>query len=248
MSSTAPSLMYLEFISELPLESIYRITVNSNAHPLSMQEIVFRHDSYCITFMEPVSEYHEYLDANIRWLRSILCTALKSGNRPGILIPFTFPTEKQKIIIPDNSLKVYSDGSCSINGNGGWASVIINPGCDTLEIFGKEKDTTGNRMELTAACRGLEQAIEQNPPGETDTILLITDSQYVIRGISHRLEAWNMNGFITAMGTPVINRDVWERISRIMKNRRVLCRWIKSGSDDPHHRRCDYLAGEQGRS
>lgn len=248
MAGSPPILMDLEFTGEIPGASIYRVSRHCQEHAEAWQEILFSHDGYNIKFMEPLSGDYEYLNENIRWLRSILCTALKSGNRPGTRIPFTFPAEKQKTIIPDDALKVYSDGSCSINGNGGWASVIISTGCKELEISGREENATGNRMELTAACMGLEKALEQIQPGRTETILLITDSQYVIRGIMHRLEVWKMNGFITAMGTPVTNKDLWERILRIMGSSSVLCRWIRSGSDDPHHRRCDFLAGEEGRS
>jgi ribonuclease HI len=238
--------MDLEFTGELPGASTYRISPHNPEHSETVQEILFSHDGYNIKFMEPYSGHYDYLNSNIRWLRSILCTALKSGNRSGLKIPFTFPAEKQEIIIPENALKVYSDGSCGISG-GGWASVIITPDGAVHETAGREENTTGNRMELTAACMGIEKALEQITPGAANTVMLITDSQYVIRGITHRLEVWNMNGFITAMGTPVINRDIWVRVSRIMQNNRVLCRWIKSGSDDPHHLRCDYLAGEQGR-
>ncbi|HPS58609.1 MAG TPA: ribonuclease H [Spirochaetota bacterium] len=247
MTLTSPQLLYLEFIRELPCASIYRITAETSDNPESCQIIVFQHEGCRINFVEPLWEYSEYLNSNYKWLRSILCTALKSGNRPGVSIPFTFPAEKYEMVIPEDALRVYSDGSCSINSNGGWASVIIRPGGNVLELSGMEEHTTGNRMELTAACMGLEKALALIPGSGTNAILLLTDSQYVIRGITHRLEVWSLNGFITAMGTPVTNKDIWEKISGIMKSTRIHCQWIKSGCSDPHHRRCDYLAGLQWR-
>ena len=241
-------LLNIEFLSRVEDYSTFYISETLPDRTGYGQKLIIYHSGLIIEFMEPLSEYYEYLNINYKWLRSILCTALKTGIRPGLLIPFTFPSEKDEMIIAEDTLKVYSDGSCSIKSNGGWASVIIRPDGKVLELAGREENTTGNRMELTAACMGLEKALELIPASGTNAILLLSDSQYVIRGITHRLEVWCLNGFITAMGTPVTNKDIWERISGIMKSTRIHCQWLKSGCSDQHHRRCDYLAREQGKN
>lgn len=248
MRSKESSLMYLEFIRDLPGSSIYKISHDGYNDTEAGQIIQILHDDYSIEFVEPLSEYCGYLDSNRKWLRSILFTALRVENKENFKIPFTFPKARSENIDPDNVIKVYSDGSCSENGTGGWAAVIIKPDFEPVELSGTEKNSTSNRMELMAAFKAIEKASEIIPCSDKKGICLFTDSLYVIKGISHRLEVWTVNQFITAMGTPVINKDIWQKISEIINRNEVFCEWVESGGSDIYHKRCDILAGEQSRN
>ena len=121
------------------------------------------------------------------------------------------------------------------------------PDGQAIETFGHENDSTSNRMELKASVEALEKAASILR-GEKRTIVLFTDSMYVINGITHRLEVWRRNGFITATGKPVVNTDLWRELADVMEKIDVRCKWIKSGSDDEFHKRCDFLAGEESRN
>ncbi len=236
--------MYLEFIKDLPVSSMFKITSDDNE---TGQIIIFHHDDYSIEFIEPLWSNYGYLDNNRKWLRSILFTALRIKNKENFKIPFTFPKARREKIDPENVINVYSDGSCSVKGIGGWAAVILKPDGEQIELSGSERNSTSNRMELMGAFKAIEKAAELIPDCGKKGICLFSDSLYVIKGISHRLEVWSTNRFITAMGTPVVNIDIWRKIAEILKDTDVFCQWVESYGSDVHHNRCDILAGEQSR-
>ncbi len=242
-----PEIMHLEFVKELPGSLVYRIFKYAPGVTASVQSIIFHHDGSAIEFTEPLTENYEYLYKNRKWLRSILLTAAKAENKENFKIPFTFPAVEKSKPDQDNALIAYCDGSCHENGTGGWASVILTPDGDTIELSGSEKQSTSNRMELMAALMAIEKASELLDNYDKTSIILFTDSLYVVKGISHRLEIWNLNGFITAKGTSVTNIDLCRRLYEIIKQTNVCCEWIKSGGSDIYHNRCDFLAGEESR-
>lgn len=242
--NTDTDILYLEFDRELADGTSYIITDPAGEEP--GQKIVFRNHDYNIEFPEPVTGLYGYLERNTKWLRSILYTAMKIPDKRGFKIPFSFPSDKEDEPVPDNVIKVYSDGSGNESGTGGWASVIVMPDGTSIESCGYEKNSSSNRMELKASLKALEKA--SSLVMENTTVLLLTDSMYVINGITHRLEVWRRNGFITATGKPVVNTDLWQELAAVMEIIDVRCRWIKSGSNDEYHRRCDFLAGEESRN
>jgi ribonuclease HI len=248
MSTVKSSLMFLEFIKELPDSSIFKISADDSNNTETGQIVIFHHDNHSIEFPEPLFEGYEYLDSNRKWLRSILFTTLKVENKQNFKIPFAFPADRSKSIAPENALTVYSDGSCNENGTGGWAAIILLPDGRSIELTGSEENSTSNRMELMAASKGIEKAAELLSICNKNGINLLTDSMYVLKGITHRLEVWSINGFITAKGTPVTNVDIWEKIKKVLESIDVCCRWIQSNTTDEHHLRCDILAGEQSSS
>lgn len=205
------------------------------------QSIFFNSGDYSITFIEPYTPFHQYLLENEKWLRSILYTTLKNSNREKVSIPFSFPDNRPLPAPPENAVSVYCDGSCGDTGNGGWGGVIIFPGADPVEITGEESSTTSNRMELAAAVESLLKAEEMMTAPLP--VALFTDSNYVIHGVSHRLQVWKRNGFITALGTPVLNRELWERLDSITGRVDLHCVKVDSADNNPHHNRCDELAG-----
>ena len=235
-----PEIMHLEFVSELPGCLVYKISVPG----ASTQNVLFYNADCSIEFTKPFSENFEYLYQNKRWLRSILSTASKAEKKENFRIPFTFPVERCSNPDPDNALIAYCDGSCHENGTGGWASVVLTPDGKTIELSGNEKNSTSNRMELMAAFKAIEKAAGMLDAYGKKSILLFTDSTYVIKGIRRRFRIWSINGFITAKGTPVTNTDLCLKIYEITKQTNVCCEWVKSGSGDIYHNRCDMLAGE----
>ena len=106
-------------------------------------------------------------------------------------------------------IRIYTDGACRGNpGPGGWG-VLLLAGDREKELWGGESLTTNNRMELTAAIRGLE-ALKRRCK-----IDLYTDSQYVRNGIREWLPRWKSRGWKTAEKKPVKNQDLWQRLDAL---------------------------------
>jgi ribonuclease HI len=103
---------------------------------------------------------------------------------------------------------VFTDGAARGNpGPGGWGAIVVRPGGEVIELGGRSAHTTNNKMELTAAIEALEALAEVD--GEVD---VYTDSTYLIRGIREWVRRWKRNGWKTAEGKGVLNRDLWERL------------------------------------
>lgn len=101
---------------------------------------------------------------------------------------------------------LYADGACSGNpGPGGWGSVILFPEGRVRELGGGEAHTTNNRMELSAAIEALRAVGKRAEPA-----ILLTDSRYVISGITLWIASWRRKNWLTASGKAVLNRDLWE--------------------------------------
>ena len=139
-------------------------------------------------------------------------------------------------MVPDDTIRVYTDGACRGNpGRGGWG-VVIEHGRDRTEANGADADTTNNRMELTAAI----EALERIAPGPH--VRITTDSSYVRNGITQWVEAWRSNGWKTSRGTAVKNRDLWQRLAEACAQRSVSWQWVKGHSGHPGNSRADKLA------
>ncbi|MBX9933682.1 MAG: ribonuclease HI [Methylobacterium sp.] len=133
------------------------------------------------------------------------------------------------------SIIVYADGGCSPNpGPGGWGVFIRTPEFEH-ELCGGEDDTTNNRMELTAAARGLEHF----PPGTR--IEMRCDSRYVIDAMTRWLPGWKRKGWRTTTG-PMANRDLIEQLDALTADRIVTWTWVRGHAGDPGNERADYLA------
>ncbi len=137
---------------------------------------------------------------------------------------------------------IYTDGFCEPNpGNGGWAAILLH-GKARKELSGAEADTTNNRMELTAALKGLEALTEPC------RVNLYTDSEYLRQGITEWLPNWKARHWRTAGRQPVKNRDLWEELDRLCSRHEVNWHWVKGHAGDPLNERCDYLAARASRA
>jgi ribonuclease HI len=133
-------------------------------------------------------------------------------------------------------VQLITDGACLGNpGPGGWAS-ILRYGKHKKEIWGSEKRTTNNRMELTAAVRGLEAL---NEPCDVE---VVTDSQYVKNGITSWIHNWKRNGWRTSKKAAVMNRDLWEELDAQASKHRVRWSWTKGHASHEDNNRADELA------
>lgn len=131
---------------------------------------------------------------------------------------------------------IYTDGACRGNpGPGGWGAVLRSNGREK-ELFGGEPDTTNNRMELTAAIRGLA-ALKR--PCEVD---LFTDSEYLRLGITQWMKNWKQRGWKTASRKPVKNQDLWQALDAEAARHDVRWHWVKGHAGDEGNEWADELA------
>ncbi len=131
---------------------------------------------------------------------------------------------------------IYTDGACRGNpGPGGWG-VILNYKGKIKELYGAEKHTTNNRMELMAAIQALESL---NRPC---SVQLNSDSSYVLKGINDWMPNWKKRGWKTAAKTPVKNEDLWRRLDSAIVKHKVEWKWVKGHSGDTGNDRADALA------
>jgi ribonuclease HI len=136
---------------------------------------------------------------------------------------------------------LFTDGACSGNpGPGGWAFILRHPSSGKeKEESGGEKDTTNNRMELTAVIRGLS-ALKK--PSQVE---LFTDSVYVGKGLSQWLAKWKQNNWQRKEGKrwlPVKNDDLWKRLDELARTHRIAFTHVAGHSGHPENDRCDELA------
>ena len=133
-------------------------------------------------------------------------------------------------------VQVITDGACLGNpGRGGWAA-ILRYGEHKKEIFGCEAHTTNNRMELTAAIEGLRTLRERCE------VQMVTDSEYVMKGITQWVAGWKKKGWMTAAKKPVINRDLWEELDHQVTRHQTSWEWTKGHASHSDNNRADELA------
>lgn len=133
-------------------------------------------------------------------------------------------------------IEIYTDGACSGNpGPGGWG-VLLRWKEHEKELSGGVEDTTNNRMELTAAIKGLE-ALKK-----ASTVHLYTDSKYVKEGVELWLSSWKKNNWKTSSKKPVKNQDLWEKLDVLLQKHRVKWFWVKGHDGHEENERADVLA------
>ena len=134
------------------------------------------------------------------------------------------------------TVEIFTDGACRGNpGPGGWGA-ILRYGDREKEIYGAERATTNNRMELMAAIQALEAL------NRSCEAVVTTDSEYLRKGITEWLPQWKRRGWKTAAKQPVKNQDLWERLEKAIERHRVEWEWIKGHSGHEENERADSLA------
>ena len=134
-------------------------------------------------------------------------------------------------------VEIFTDGACSGNpGPGGWGA-ILRYGDKEKELCGGEKETTNNRMELTAVIEALS-ALK-----EPCIVKLTTDSKYVCDAILNGwVYSWQKNGWKKADKKPALNVDLWEKLLPLLERHEVKFNWVKGHNGHRENERCDQLA------
>jgi ribonuclease HI len=131
---------------------------------------------------------------------------------------------------------IHTDGACSGNpGPGGWGA-ILDYKSTRKEVYGGEKDTTNNRMELKAAIEAL------NALKRACAVEMHVDSQYVKDGITKWIFGWKRNGWKTADKKPVKNLELWQALDIAIQRHQISWHWVKGHAGHEHNERADELA------
>ena len=134
------------------------------------------------------------------------------------------------------AIEIYTDGACKGNpGPGGWG-VLLRLGPHEKRLYGGEPETTNNRMELTAAIRGLEAL--KRPA----SVVLTTDSQYVMKGVREGMPNWKKRNWQTASKQPVKNVDLWQQLDALVSQHEIEWRWVRGHTGHPENELADQLA------
>ena len=137
-----------------------------------------------------------------------------------------------------NTVEIFTDGACSGNpGPGGYAA-ILKYGEEIREISGYEVETTNNRMEMMAVIEALRQL---KRPCE---VKVITDSQYVVKGMTEWIQGWIKRNWLTSQKKPVLNKSLWKELLRLCQKHKIEWQWVKGHNGHPYNERCDQLARE----
>ena len=132
---------------------------------------------------------------------------------------------------------IYTDGACRGNpGKGGWGAILVYGGREK-ELSGGERETTNNRMELSAVIAAL-LALK-----EPCDITLTSDSKYVVDAVTKGwVESWRRNGWRKADKSPALNVDLWEQLLPLLQMHHVTFVWVRGHNGHPYNERCDVLA------
>jgi ribonuclease HI len=133
-------------------------------------------------------------------------------------------------------VEIFTDGSCRGNpGPGGWAALLRTEEASKV-LSGAELRTTNNRMEITAAIMALE-ALKR-----PCRVKLVTDSQYLMKGITEWMDKWKKRGWVTAQRTPVKNVDLWRRLSAVVERHQVEWEWVRGHNNHEQNELVDEAA------
>lgn len=148
-----------------------------------------------------------------------------------------FKEPKKSLLDDTKNVVLYTDGACSGNpGPGGWAAILSFKGKEKV-LFGGEKETTNNRMELMAVIAGLESI------KEGQKVKVYSDSAYVVNAfLQDWVGGWLRRNWKNSDGDEVSNKDLWLRLLEVKNKRKVEFIKVKGHDADEYNNRCDALA------
>ena len=133
-------------------------------------------------------------------------------------------------------VEIFCDGACSGNpGPGGYGCIVRYNGTER-ELSGGSKQTTNNRMEMTAAIAGLEALTVPS------SVKITSDSQYLTKGMTEWLDGWQKRGWRNANKKSVLNRELWERLVELSERHKIEWVWVRGHAGHIENERCDALA------
>jgi ribonuclease HI len=185
---------------------------------------------------------HELAETSIDFNPKTVKKAKKENTAKTVAIEEKEPSpiiNTVKTVAKTSELKeitIYTDGACTGNpGPGGWGTIMVYKEI-VKEFSGGEKRTTNNRMELTAVIEGL--SILKEPC----KVHIISDSQYVLNGLSKWIFNWIKKDF-----KDVKNDDLWRRFVEVSKKHKITTEWVKGHNGHHYNERCDRLATTQAK-
>ncbi len=142
---------------------------------------------------------------------------------------------------PADLVRLYTDGACSGNpGPGGWAFILKHPASGQVtDASGAEPLTTNNRMELMGVIEGLATL------KRACRVELVTDSQYVAKGIVEWMPGWKSRGWQRKEGNrlkPVMNADLWKRLDELLAGHEVKVKHVLGHNGHAENEACDRMA------
>lgn len=138
------------------------------------------------------------------------------------------------------TITVYSDGACKGNpGPSSWGVVVLG---EDGEVQIAEANFIGQATNQVAELMAALEALRRTPVGAK--VVLYSDSQYTLNGISQWRKNWAKNGWLTADKQPVKNKEIWVALSAEADKRTVETRWVRGHSGDTYNEMCDQLANE----
>ncbi len=143
-----------------------------------------------------------------------------------------------------SEIRIFCDGACSGNpGPGAWACIVwdVKKG-SVMEDADFDRQTTNNKMEMTACLKALSQV-----PSHAEKVMVYSDSTYVLRGITQWIHGWKRRGWLTAEGQPVSNQELWQALDSCVnqiRRKSIPIEWhyVRGHADIPGNERCDQLA------
>lgn len=150
--------------------------------------------------------------------------------------------EKEKIT--GEKLRLYTDGGCNPNpGKGSWAFAVVDKKGEIIfSKVGVEHSTTNNKMELTAVIRAMERVESE---GHTESVEIITDSEYVKKGLTEWMTTWKKFKWRTAAGKPVKNPDLWKTLDNLYDPDKHKMSWTRGHDGETYNEFVDSLCTEQ---
>ncbi len=150
---------------------------------------------------------------------------------------FTTNNAMNPLAAKSETTVAYTDGACKGNpGAGGWGAHLIFSDGRTQDLYGGDKETTNNRMELMGAIQALTHSPHEH------NLEIWTDSSYVKKGITEWIEGWKKRGWKTASKKPVANQDLWQQLDKLCQQRDVDWHWVKGHAGHAGNEKADELA------
>ena len=135
-------------------------------------------------------------------------------------------------------VEAFTDGACRGNpGPGGWG-VLLRYNGNERRLYGGEKLTTNNRMELTAAIEALKLL------REPCLVEITTDSRYVQQGITEWIVGWKKKNWKNSNNKQIKNIDLWQQLDKEAERHNVIWHWVRGHSGHPENEIADQLANQ----
>jgi ribonuclease HI len=143
-------------------------------------------------------------------------------------------------MIKQDKVTIYTDGAAKGNpGRAGWGAIfLVND--KVIEIGGGIEHATNNQMELTAPIEALKHL--KNKFSNIKHIEIVSDSKYVILGITEWIFNWQKNNWCNSTKKSILNKELWEKLYELTKELKPKWTYVKGHNGDKWNERADIIA------